>query len=563
MTSLAIEPDLSEIAVGDEIQLKATATFSNGKKQDVTLLSRWVSIEDKKIPVNNTDRKGVVTALKAGETRISAEYMSKVAVTELKSVRLLRYDDVRQKSAHNTYQREESVLDTLIYHRIRSIEFDIHPGETEGVWKVYHSSLDKKTSCTHLSDCLDQLIVFDKAVPEHEVVTVWMDVKEDWSDSHSPEKLDALIKEKIGEEKLLTPKVLLSECEGTVTLKQAVEKCNWPTLDELKGKFIFVLTEATSRLQHYVGDGEKPGEMAAFTAPEISDKDEVDNYHYQIFFNINGPGEAAVEVFNRGFISRAFNIDSEQKWQDAVTKRVHHIATNLVNYHEDPWAVTHQENWYPFSFIDKDLFDDREEKADIIGVKVNSDDIWSSSDNFYFLYREVADLSEDRSYTTLVSTVGSHVEGWAKGCLMARSSIEPGSSYFAVCRPANDHKLRIQYRLEKDKNSEAVEAGDIAAAGTINQADVPYIKLVISKDSKCASGLGSVDGIEWVSIGEETCFETPLSLDGIASASHGEAQVKFLYLNPKKDEQILTTSSFSGKEKIGTVRSAESSDGIF
>ena len=38
----------------------------------------------------------------------------------------LRYDDVRQKSIHNTFQRIEGIYDQIVYWRVRSLEADIH-----------------------------------------------------------------------------------------------------------------------------------------------------------------------------------------------------------------------------------------------------------------------------------------------------------------------------------------------------------------------------------------------------------------------------------------------------
>jgi hypothetical protein len=73
------------------------------------------------------------------------------------------YNEVRQKSSHNSYQRAEALLDQLVYHRVRSLERDIHNGKSgwsmvTGNWFVYHTdSTDNATTCHRLSDCLDEL----------------------------------------------------------------------------------------------------------------------------------------------------------------------------------------------------------------------------------------------------------------------------------------------------------------------------------------------------------------------------------------------------------------------
>jgi hypothetical protein len=78
------------------------------------------------------------------------------------------YNAVRQKSSHNSYQRMEALLDQLVYHRVRSVELDIHNGKSgwsnvAGNWFVYHSATDTGTTCHRLSDCLDELRAFHLA----------------------------------------------------------------------------------------------------------------------------------------------------------------------------------------------------------------------------------------------------------------------------------------------------------------------------------------------------------------------------------------------------------------
>jgi hypothetical protein len=41
----------------------------------------------------------------------------------------LRYNEVRQKSAHNALQQQEGIYDQIAYWRIRSLEMDLHRGK--------------------------------------------------------------------------------------------------------------------------------------------------------------------------------------------------------------------------------------------------------------------------------------------------------------------------------------------------------------------------------------------------------------------------------------------------
>src|SRR5262245_5721563 len=84
------------------------------------------------------------------------------------------YADAVQKSSHNSYAREEPLLDQLLYHRIRSVEVDIHRSREgvkakRGEWFVYHEDLPlmRTTSCVMLADCVRQLAAFHAAIPRH------------------------------------------------------------------------------------------------------------------------------------------------------------------------------------------------------------------------------------------------------------------------------------------------------------------------------------------------------------------------------------------------------------
>jgi hypothetical protein len=147
----------------------------------------------------------------------------------------LRYNFVQQKSSHNSYDKELSLTEQLELG-IRSIELDIHitKGQQDALaddWYVFHIDAPflRSTNCETLSLCLQELQAFHEANPNHEVITVWVDLKDDFNTGHSPEALDAVLTESI--ESIFTPEQLLSSCDGATTLRDAVRGgCRWPTL---------------------------------------------------------------------------------------------------------------------------------------------------------------------------------------------------------------------------------------------------------------------------------------------------------------------------------------------
>ena len=119
----------------------------------------------------------------------------------------LRYDDVRQKSIHNTFQRIEGIYDQIVYWRVRSLEADIHTShvfddpDTGGdfdEWFVFHHTFDMSSSVHTLDDFLRVCAGAHRALPEHEVITLFLDIKDGFpariTSPHSRARFDALVR---------------------------------------------------------------------------------------------------------------------------------------------------------------------------------------------------------------------------------------------------------------------------------------------------------------------------------------------------------------------------------
>ncbi|MBL8946342.1 MAG: hypothetical protein JNK45_24465, partial [Myxococcales bacterium] len=172
----------------------------------------------------------------------------------------LRYDEVRQKSAHNSYQRDEAPFDQLVYHRIRSIELDIHVGKTfepteDGVWYVYHTDVvDDATWCVRLGHCLDAVGAFTDAAAAHEVLTLWVDLKDDWDAGHGPDELDDALQAAFGDALITGPQLLAQAgCPDAPSVQAGLldPACGWPTLEALRGRVLVALTGAAPVLRVY------------------------------------------------------------------------------------------------------------------------------------------------------------------------------------------------------------------------------------------------------------------------------------------------------------------------
>ena len=160
---------------------------------------------------------------------------------------LLRYNEVFQKCSKNSNARSEALMDQLLYHRIRSLELDVHTQKGSLFWAqaapahdwwMSHDTL-KGFYETHqhptLSSVLRNLKAFTRLVPQHEVITLWINVNDDFGGrypkrGHRPDDLDALLTKHLGAKNIFTPAML----KGTNASIQKGAKAGWPTLSQLQ-----------------------------------------------------------------------------------------------------------------------------------------------------------------------------------------------------------------------------------------------------------------------------------------------------------------------------------------
>ncbi len=272
-----------------------------------------------------------------------------------------RYNHVQQISTHNAYDID-SIKPSLWNQAeagVRSFEFDIHKGKTfpgignypHSEWGVYHTTDwgHGGEHCSLLSLCLSQLREWHDSHPFHEVITVWLQI-DDWeTGGHKPVDLDnnRLARDLPG--MIFRPQDILAKCPNTRTLTDAINRCGWPKLEELRGKFIVVLMGSNDNEEDYlddvnqyqgdasVGNNGYHGNKLNFVGPDITDCGPLNESRWRnaIFFNINiDEAFAASCVRDRHKVSRIFgefgSINDESDWQKAINNHTHHVATDHV-----------------------------------------------------------------------------------------------------------------------------------------------------------------------------------------------------------------------------------------
>ncbi|MFM2480361.1 Ca2+-dependent phosphoinositide-specific phospholipase C [Celerinatantimonas sp. YJH-8] len=472
----------------------------------------------------------------------------------------VRYNQVRQKSSHNSYQRTEGYPDQALYWRIRSMEIDIHNSndgagwpKLAGNWYVYHASVvDQDSSVNTLADALDVLWAFHQAVPDHEVISLWLDLKDsfDASADQTPASLDQLLIHKLGREQIWGAPDLIADYPN---LQAAVDAQGWPTLAQLRGKFIFGcttgnLSSTSSVLNQYVENGATANQRLCFVTPEITSTHDITAHNYAVMFNLSASHtQLAQSVFEAGFVSRAYGLNSKSNWQTGWNAKANHLGTNKVNALEDSWARTDlTQTGYPFTGIDVTLDPTLTEPGALYAIQVNSGDIWSNHDSFYFRYDEV-DTTHDQTFSAFVANPQSHVNGWIKGGLMVRSSLSDTAAYAAVLQTAS-HNIRFQYRIQDGHQTDYIDAEipDGVNGKPIVHNNTPiWFQLTIQNHGKNVGAYYSIDHQEWIKIGTVNVTQS-LSLQGWAAASHGDGDIKWLFGSdtvPTQEKAIGTDAS--------------------
>jgi hypothetical protein len=389
-----------------------------------------------------------------------------------------------------------------------------------------------------LHDFLRVCAAAHRALPEHEVITLFLDIKDGFpariTSAHSRARFDALLDHHLGDH-LYRPADLMARDPDAGSLREVVQGAGWPTLRELRGKFIVVLTGSEHQLSNYVSSREVATDRLAFLSSGLESVADIGTDDDIVVYNMSREHVGlAAEVGRQGFVSRAYYIDDREAWEAAEAARCHHIATDMVNARTDTWSSTARRTGFPFHVLDGPT--PREvEPGQVGGIWARSGDLWDREDSCFFQHRECGPTDLDQSYTFAVCGPNSHGEDWTKGGIMARATTDPGSPYFGVFRPGQGHGLRAQFRVEPGQATIVLERhiGPSWQFGSrFFQDTLVFLRLDITQGGRRCAGYGSIDGIDWVELGAFD-FERPLTLHGLAVSSHDQRRgSKYLFVAP-------------------------------
>ncbi|SMD16283.1 Ca2+-dependent phosphoinositide-specific phospholipase C [Sporomusa malonica] len=478
---------------------------------------------------------------------------------------VIRYNQVFQKQSHNSYTRSEGVFDQVLYWKIRSLEFDVHPDQNEtdvGSWTIYHAGVPFGSSQAHVTNLNGVMEIYrgiNNALPNHEVITIFLEIVEDISaltDAQAND-FDTFIRTNLGDI-VYTPADLLQMNGSPATLQAAVTQGNWPLLQEMRGKFVFVLNRC-GRSQYCGTNGQLANGRACFFADQVSTAENVGRFNYIAFYSIAWADRAIGPTVNQHYVGRVYpefnysltspgySLSTQEDWSEAKNSRIQIIATNKVDSIKDPWASTNNMAGFPFEGIDVQIDPQLGERGALLGHGVNSGDIWDKKDSFFFQYRTAS--AQAGSYVYYIGCPYYNANTWAKCGIMVRATTDADSPYFGIFRSVGE-LIRVQYRTKKGNSTYAVEvsSSSLVPDGVIRATDCVCVKLEIAADRKQATAWASLEGGDsWIQI-DQRSFSDALVLEGIASASHGDQDVRFIIGDPQNSGSL---SAFDQSTLIG------------
>lgn len=253
---------------------------------------------------------------------------------------------VKFKASHNSYERDERpVTEQLTWSNrqphqagCRGLELDLQESPNLWSWSVHHDEYQGRADAQFVEH-LRHLRTWSHFAPLHDVITITLDLKAQARNRRQfPRYLDATIDEFLGRELLFTPAELMGSAPSLVAGAMA---SGWPALDDLRGRFVIVLSGDEPTKAHYAGSGRNRlcfadlRLSAGDPRPSLTEGD-------RVFFNLNATEDWAWNEVLRwfaeqpGFITRAYVANSADLWNRLLAADVNILSTDKVRNH--PWA---------------------------------------------------------------------------------------------------------------------------------------------------------------------------------------------------------------------------------
>lgn len=271
----------------------------------------------------------------------------------------VKFNNNHTVACHNCYEKKLATNFQDVFNYTKTIEIDIWNenfglgliarmlGKSmDGNWYVKHKPQqrgNKNTVGGSFRDCLLQIKAWSDENPGHDAITIFIDKKQAWNRERgkAPADLDHLLLSVFSKEDIFTPADLLQDKKS---LKEAA-LTNWPLLDSLKGKFVFVMTDGSflnirRPLNEYL-NAQKEAAICFVSPRVVSEKHIVKpkgfskaNAQQVVFYNLKDDHGSLAENINAlGCITRVYSSakkESYDYYEQMVNQKVNFVA--FYNY---------------------------------------------------------------------------------------------------------------------------------------------------------------------------------------------------------------------------------------
>jgi hypothetical protein len=244
---------------------------------------------------------------------------------------------------HNTYDREDFLdpatrridLQAVYDHGIRGIELDLVKKANASEWSVSHG--EDFAAGQLLSLYLDDLLQWQQATdPQNQPVVVYLDLKGDQKPEHRfPDELDAYLAKALGAARLWSPRDVLT---WPGDLMQTLMARGWPTLGELRGKLVFVLSGNDGGAKQAYAASQRTRlcftDSASFTKVSTHEGDRVLlNGAWNVIKDGAFADVTEWALRHRAILTRVYNVDGKLAWKK-VARRANIVATDKAELAE-------------------------------------------------------------------------------------------------------------------------------------------------------------------------------------------------------------------------------------
>lgn len=256
----------------------------------------------------------------------------------------LRYNQVSFKAAHNSNDRDETLTQQLGWDAAqpwqagcRGLELDVSQSESGNRWSVGHDD-GYSSSAPALSQYLGELREWAERTPGHDVVTLYLDLKKVQPGGAFAGGLEEYLSAY-----LIRPLYQPADLMGDqASVRDGALVHGWPTLGELRGKFIIVLSGDDEAKQLYAADD--PRNRLCFS-DKSCEPDEVPQSSTRVFFNYHLYQDDKSkwcpvfqgQVANPASVVRGYVINDGGFWTNALSCGCNLLTTDRIRNYS--WAT--------------------------------------------------------------------------------------------------------------------------------------------------------------------------------------------------------------------------------